>query len=294
MFLLTSFFCLFMNRSLLCVVALDEPHGEGLPLSKKQKSTNKKIKQLLKSKEEKLVESFLKTQLTKEDEKFRDEYLNKYYPKVFVVREHFFSKMTFQEVAESLQRVVDIFTNKPWFYIKNNQKDCNVGMHWEYILDQLSFFSEYIERSSVNLNSKEVVFFEGSSFGNFGYFPVFLETKKRDGNYKPLKEVWQEKGIQIHHHFYALCSDYVRKMFNEGLKMKDWSKGNWYYYELRKVFDKLIGTTYEQEYHDHLKTAKDLYDRLKGKLNFNKQNNFSNSNSNDSKMWEELLDYLDD
>jgi len=268
----------------------------GLLFSKDQKTINKKINNLLEEKSEKLAKPYLETRLLKKDINFRDEYLNKYYPKVFVVRECFFSKMKYQEVADCLQNIVDIFTQKPWFYVKNSEKDCNVGLHWEYILDQLGFFSEYIEKSNVDLKSKEVVFFETPSFGfgNTGYSSAFLTTREKDGSYKSLKKVWKEKGIQVHHHFYALCFDYVIKMFNEGIKTKDWTQTNWYYYELRKVFDKLVGTVYEAEYHDHLKTAKDLYDRLKEKLNLNKPDSSSGSNSDDSKLWDELIDYLDD
>ncbi|MFH1643791.1 MAG: hypothetical protein ABIA74_01310 [bacterium] len=232
----------------------------------------------------------------KKDSKLYNDYLKKYYPKVFVAREQFFSFMKPEQIADSLQDIVSIFTYDPWFYLSNDEKKINIGQYWEFILDQLAFYGQYIEHAKVD-NKTNNVFFEEKSFNKFKDFDLFdsfqanfSETKiLKDA--KPLKEVWEKLGIHVHHHFYALYFDYVIKMFNEGILFKDWMQVSWYYFELRKVFERLVGTTYEAEYHEHVKTTKELYDLLKIKLGYDQQS--SDSDSKEDKFWNEFVEYLD-
>ncbi len=231
------------------------------------------------------------------DRKFYNEYLAKYFPKVFVVREQFFYKMSVEKIANALQEIVDIFTYKPWFYVSNDEKKCNVGQYWEYVLDQLAFYSEYIENAKVDKKTKEVFFEEKSlfEFEDFDYedsFKSLFSDSSDSKDLKPLKTVWEDLGIQAHHDFYALCFDYVGNMFNEGILRKDWSQASWYHYELRKVYDKLVGTKYEAEYDQHVKVRKELYDKLRIILGFD-QDDSSDSDSSEDKYWNEFMEFLD-
>ena len=207
--------------------------------------------------------------------------------------------MTAEQISRSLQEVVDIFTYDPWFYMSDDEKQCNIGFYWEYILDQLSFFSEYIENAKVDKKTEEVFFEEQAlfEFEDFDYKDSFNSLFSEEGGSnkgsKPLKDVWDEVGMHVHHDFYALCFDYVVKMFNEGILYKDWSQAGWYQYELRKVFDKLIGTKHEAEYHDHVKTFKELYDILRSTLGFDKNDSDSDSDSGEDRFWDEFIQYLD-
>ena len=89
--------------------------------------------------------------------RFYQEYLAKYYPKVFVIRSRFFAQMTLDQMTGALQEIVDVFTEKPWFYFVDKQENFVVVRYWEYIVDQLSFVSDFLRKSYADVKAGTVV-----------------------------------------------------------------------------------------------------------------------------------------
>ena len=170
--------------------------------------------------------------------------------------------MTPEQVAENLQQIVDILSSETWFYFQSGLEHFDVTQYWEFILDQLAFFASYIERAKFD-KEKNIVTFDSSY--SFRYSSWFSKLNGITGK-QSLKKYWIEKGIKVHHDFYALCFDYLVKLFNEGILIRDWEQVSYYHYELKDVYERMIGTIYEAEYQEHLKTCSELANLLKSDL----------------------------
>ncbi|MCB9493410.1 MAG: hypothetical protein H6679_03985 [Epsilonproteobacteria bacterium] len=70
--------------------------------------------------------------------------------------------------------------------------------------------------------------------------------------------------------FYALCFDYLIKLFNEGIMFKDTIMANKYQAELNYVMGKLRGSSFESDYQEALKTCRELYQLLELHLGVDK------------------------
>ncbi len=211
-------------------------------------------------------------QVSKEESsdcKFYDNYLSKYYPKVYVIREYFFENMEPEQIAKAMEDIVQVFTYEPWFYfIDKNKKEFSLPHYWEYIVDQLSLISEFLKNARVNLVTKEVYCPEttsgfGSRFGRQNSMP----TQPSRNLYLYLKE----HGHTVIFDFYALCFDYTIKLFNEGILLKTMDVVNRYYSDLEFIIKKLQDSAYEMDYQDAMKTCKELMNLLKTKLGVDSQ-----------------------
>ncbi|MFH0898494.1 MAG: hypothetical protein V1855_02870 [bacterium] len=199
---------------------------------------------------------------------FYKDYLQKYYPKVFVIRELFFENMEPEQIALALGDIVALFTQEPWFYFVDKKKQCDLAFYWEYILDQVSFISEFLNIARVDLKTKSVFMPEQEEIGfSFGF--LFAEqgfSGHAHGMTKNLFEYLKEQGVEVVFDFYALCFDYVIKLFNENILLKNTRKVERCFSDLKFILKKLDQSVYEKDYQDVLKTCKELMDKLKTKL----------------------------
>lgn len=186
---------------------------------------------------------------------FYHDYLAKYYPKVFVIREQFFINMTPDQIADSLQHLVDLFTEKPWFYFVNESKGFKTTYYWEYILDQLSYMSEFLCKAKVN-NNDGTIFLNDDDPDDFFSWMFEKSPRKKGKNGQPLFDHLANKNKTVIYDFYALCFDYLIKLFNEGILLQDIGQAMTYYSELEFVAEKLENSIYEAEYKEHLKQPK--------------------------------------
>jgi hypothetical protein len=195
--------------------------------------------------------------------RFYDTYLARYFPKVFVIRAQFV-RMTVEQCIEALRDIIDLFTEEPWFYFVNKQEGFKITHYWEYLIDQLVFLSEFVQRARVdNLTNK--LFLPEK---NLSYFDSYLTQKNNKNlkNSKLLRMRLTQQQKDVIADFYALCFDYEIKLFNEGILLKNSKIVERYYRELEFVFEQLQGTIYEVDYLDAMKTCKELSTRLKTRL----------------------------
>lgn len=193
-----------------------------------------------------------------ERKRFYTEYLAKYYPKVFVIRQQFFAQMTLDQMVAVLKEIVDVFTEKPWFYFVDKQDEFIIVRYWEYIVDQLSFISDFLRKSYVDMKTKKVIDpKKASSIGSlFGYNRNANQTQKQD--VKSLLTALDERQKNAVHEFYALCFDYLIKLFNEGILLRNSRLANRFLQDLDFVMNKLVGSEFEPDYQEVLKTCKEL------------------------------------
>ena len=243
-------------------------------------------------------------------------HISKYFPKVFVAREKFFSNMTPEDISKGLQDVVDMIADTPWIYVEmvfksigkslkkeeqntwkdkgfnldyllkifkdnNLKKSLKSGLgKWEFIADQLAFYSEFVERARIR--SDGTVFVEEFNYYSSDYF----WGRNKKNNCEKLKDYWNKKGIIVHYNLYALCFDYWVKLFLEGILNKDLSQSYKYYDDLRIIMERLEGSKYESQRRENMKTYKELLELLKQKVRPKK-------NDGGDKYTNEVMEFYD-
>jgi len=203
------------------------------------------------------------TQKLPQDFVFSRDYLEKYFPKVFVTRD-FFVRMTVDEVAAALGDVVTILAEDPAFYFTNPGQPFKISHYWEHVVDQLSWTSEFLERALVDEKTGKIILkqYDVDIFSS-SYACWQSDSKTQE---QPLAPMLAEHKLGTYHQFYALSFDYLKKLFNEGILLFDVHQTIFYYSELEFVTEKLRGSIFEAEYQEHFKQAYELMNLLKQKL----------------------------
>lgn len=193
---------------------------------------------------------------------FYEEYLAKYYPKALVIRSNFFTAQDPAQVAGALVAFIDLLAKTPWFYVANKPEGFKLTCYWEFIIDQCALINAYLKRAYVNPESNTVYVPAYSSYGySYSLNTGVINKSKRLLDY--LKEFHNENlGI-----FYAFSFDYVVKLFNEGILLKDFNKATRYFSDLEFIMEKLQNTSYEAEYQEFMKIVKELIALFKQKRN---------------------------
>ena len=224
--------------------------------------------------------------LKKYKKTFNKKYLEKYYPKVFVIINGFFIKMSPEFISDALHDIVDILTNRPWFYV-TNKETVDITKYWEYLIDQMGFFSFFIQNAFVDKNGK--IIFDWDSENEF----FFFRASKKDNKGQRLLTYLNQRGLSSYQNFYALLFDYVIKMFNEGVLIKDMVQVVKYFNYLKKIIEKLQGSIYEAEYKEHIKTSKELLKLLGNEVIEKKLGNEIGEmlNKNDC-LWDNIINNL--
>jgi len=199
----------------------------------------------------------------KRDERisFYQTYLSKYFPKVFVIRSEFM-RMKPEQIIEALADIIDLFALQPWFYFKNNPNGFRLLHYWEYVVDQLSYINDFIANSRITIKDGTIIppaDVERMLMGWTMSDTFFQDTEDLSDYLIALNPV-------VIINFYALCFDYLIKLFNEGILLKQLGATLYYYSELEYVMKRLHGSWFEAEYQESMKTARELRAILKEKM----------------------------
>jgi hypothetical protein len=215
-----------------------------------------------------------------QDEKlssFYSEYIAKYYPKAYVIRQKFLD-MTVEQIAEALNDIVHVFTKEPWFYFQNSPKGFRLIYYWEYVLDQCGIIHDFLKHAKVDLKTKKITFENGFAWDDFaGYFNYQEDVLIPKS--QTLLSYLQKNNISSYTAFFALAFDYHVKFFNEGILLKNLNIANKYFSEIEYILEKLRNTPKEADYYETTKTCKELLGILKKKLGIDNLNNLGKAES---------------
>ncbi|MFA5075503.1 MAG: hypothetical protein WC436_05380 [Candidatus Babeliales bacterium] len=255
-------------------------------------------------------------------------YLFKFFPKVFLVREKCLALMTPEQIALCLQEVINMLRDEPWKYVESLLKTINKqlpdkqkkewekagydikflekfadisqlkkiskngGGYWEFIADQLAFYTEFVERCKIDSKSNSV-FLTNKNFNSSTYFTG--KFSKQDNKNLNLKDYWANKGIFVYFELYTLCFEYYAKLFLEEIKFKKFYKADYFYCDLKFILEKLSGSKYESESQEYIRRYKELLDLLK--KDFSQRNEFDNKKrdqmTQQEKYWQEMDEFYE-
>jgi hypothetical protein len=222
-------------------------------------------------------------------------HINKYYPKVFVIREKFLCYMTPQGVAKAYEQIIQIISERPWFYveqlfkpmIKNlnsqekiewNKSGHNLDLIIEkfknkklkkinfengfenFIADQLVYFHNFLKRAKVDVKNN-LVFYEENRFS----YNSFANRKKTNTNEIPLKKYWQDNAINIHFDFYELCADYWSRIFINSISNNQLNKAYRYFDDFKEILSNLRNSPQESKVNEYAQKYKEVTKLLKQK-----------------------------
>lgn len=198
---------------------------------------------------------------------FYYDYISKYYPRAYVIRQKFIN-MTPKQVAESLNDIVYVFVKEPWFYFQDTPVGFKLTHYWEYVLDQCGILHNFLRRAKVDLKTNKISISNGFDFEDYSFY--FYETENSSLPKKQnLLEYLKKNFISAYTAFYSLSFDYAVKFFNEGILLKDIKQANKYFSEIELIFEKLHDTPKESDYYESIKICKELLEILKRKLGMN-------------------------
>lgn len=203
--------------------------------------------------------------------KFYREYIEKYYPRAYVIQEKFM-KMKVGDLAAAINDIVYVFTKQPWFYFQNTPKDFRLIYFWEYVIDQLAILHDFLVNARLNKKTKEI--FWSNNKSTYNYWSNFASSVE-DDNSDAISDYLKENHIHAYSDFYALAFDYHVKMFNEGIFLNDMIKVNRYMGELEYILEKLKNTPREANYELHVKICKEVLAILRKKTGSTDYANFA-------------------
>jgi hypothetical protein len=211
---------------------------------------------------------FLYKKMSQQDFDFYRDYLSVYYPKIYVYCNQLFTHMTPHEVEKSLQQLINLLVEQPWFYFGNTPKGFILTRYLEYIVDQLSLTYDFLTRARVDMQTQKITIPRTNELmSEFSFFNPLASFGKKQTS-KPLLSVLTGQGKTVIYEFYALIFDYLVKLFNEGIVLQDIKQAAFYLSELNFVSEKIRGSHLEQEYAESVKTSQQLLNLLKQKLNY--------------------------
>ncbi|MCK4651451.1 hypothetical protein KAT08_04740 [Candidatus Babeliales bacterium] len=260
-----------------------------------------------------------------------NEYIERCFPKVFVIREKFFLNMTPEQIAKALEGVVKMLTFKPWLYLEHMFQQIEKVLspkeleEWADLKYNINYLLNYAKKNNLDfvnfkkwlksgggfwefiadqlslynnfiercvVDLKDGVIFLEKDFCNDRFGFSFNEKKKNKKNEIRLKDYWEQKDIKSHHDLYALCFDYWGKLFLEAILIQDLRLAFRYYESLKKIMDKLRDTVYESERLEDIKRYKELLDILK-RRECSDWNMESEDEDEDDKLFNEFFEFID-
>ena len=244
-------------------------------------------------------------------------HFNKYYPRVFLIRDKFFSTMTPNDLAKALEQIIDVIANKPWFYLeqlfkpiinklKNEEKkewqSTNYNIEFlikkfeneklskiqqehgfdNFIADQLVNFHDFLKYAKVDINNNLVFYDKTRNFSNF-----FSQKNNNSNNEISLKKYWSDTGTNVHFDFYELCADYWSRLFITSISTEQLNESYRYYDDLKEVLNNLRNSPNESKVNEYIQKYKNLLKLLR-------QKNYSNNTKRkENKEFSELMEYWD-
>lgn len=204
----------------------------------------------------------IRIDIDKHAQEFYDHYIQRYYPKAFVIRESFFVGHKPVEIAGELKAFTDLVIEEPWFYISNKKEGFSLIYYWEFFLDQCSLIHSFLKKAYINA-------FDGLVYVPRGAAASFLYEQSYEENFMPLESLsdcLKRDYNDIFGEFYALSFDYAIKFFNEGILHKNMPQAERYYRDLQIIIEHLTQTPYEEQYHEAMQKVHDLLSLLRRQL----------------------------
>lgn len=248
-------------------------------------------------------------------------HINKYYPRVFVIREKFFSYMTPQDTSRAFEQIIEILANKPWFYLEQLYKpiikrlEPNNLKTWQelnhsidfliekfknknlnnliyengfenFIADQLVYFHNFLKKANVDIQNNLVFYDETQKSFNSSYQinPGFYQ-KQKNSTVITLKKYLLENSPQVYFDFYELCADYWSRLFINSISNNQINNAYRYFDDLRDVLANLKNSPCESKVNEYIQKYKELLKTLRQKKSLN--------STDKNKQFEELMDYWD-
>jgi hypothetical protein len=220
--------------------------------------------------EQKINDSFSKDRRSK----FYNEYIAKYYPKAYVICQKLF-KMELEGIPEAINDLIYVKTKEPWFYFQDSPKGFKLIYYWEYIIDQCAIIHEFLSRIRVDLKTKKLII--PSQTTSFNFWSSHSNLSNSNVNTLTLADYLKKKHVTVYADFCAFCFDYLVKMFNEGILLKDANKASSYLYEIEYMFEKLQNTPREGDYEKSTNVCKQVYEILRKKTGYDDYMNYYNN-----------------
>ena len=184
---------------------------------------------------------------SKSGKEFYNRRLAVFFCRALWIVDHFY-EMCPGVIASSLDEVVELMSDIPWYYFQNTENNFNLGEHWEIILGQYDTISSFLETALVDPEANKVL----------------RRTNKFRKGLIHIENYWRNAGIDIYYKFHAHHFDYVAKMFNEGIRLKDFNQAERYYSLANQVIKRLNGSVkYESYYKEKMKIYEVLLEELR-------------------------------
>ncbi len=162
------------------------------------------------------------------------------------------------------------------------------GGCWEFISDQLGLYHQFLDKAVVG-SELGIIYFKKSCWDWSEWDTITSFMPKKDVHKsESLKKYWENRGIFVHHNFYALCFDYFAKLFLEAILSQQRELADQYYYDLKITVENLSGTKYESDRQETFRRYKELLELLK-----RKQNGVSEENHGTGQYLDEMMEMLD-
>lgn len=238
-------------------------------------------------------------------------HLNNYYPKVFVIREKFLCYMTPQDVAKAFEQIIQIISERPWFYVeqlfkpmlknlstqekikwkksgynldliieKLKNKKLNKIKHIngfeDFIADQLVYFHNFLKHAKVDIKNN-LVFYKQNHF----FYNSSINPQKVNKNEVPLKKYWMDNAINIHFDFYELCADYWSRIFINSVSNNQLNNSYKYFDDFKEILNNLRNSPQESKVNEYAQKYKEITKLLKQKK----------TNSKKTDKYDELFEY---
>ncbi|MFH1461808.1 MAG: hypothetical protein ABIF12_02600 [bacterium] len=248
-------------------------------------------------------------------------HINKYYPRVFVIREKFFSYMAPQDISRAFEQIVEIIANRPWFYLEQLYKpiikrlEPNDLKTWQelnhnidflvekfknknlknliyengfenFIADQLVYFHNFLKKAKVDIQNNLVFYDESQRSFNSSYqINANQLQKQKNPNEIALKAYLLENSPQVYFNFYELCADYWSRLFVNSISNNQINDAYRYFDDLRDVLANLKNSICESKVNEYIQKYRELLKTLRQKKAIN--------STDKNKQFEELMDYWD-
>ncbi len=196
---------------------------------------------------------------------FYKNYLEKYYPKVNVIKQQWMTVLP-DDIEKALGDIVAVLAYDPWLYFANTPKGFKVTRHWECVVDQLSYINTFLSKAWISVDGKKICMPSYHEILNGP--PGATKTGPKPTQ---LVKYLTRPGRTTIYDFYALCFDYIIKLFNEGVLMQEITQAVHYFIELETMAEKLRGSAHESEYMESIRTAHELLNLLKQRLGIDRE-----------------------
>lgn len=194
---------------------------------------------------------------------FYTTYIEKFYPRAFVIRKYFIEGATIDQVTQALADLLKVIGEVPWFYVANTNKRFKIRDYWEFFDDQLVIFDDYFKRAYVEKATKKVFTRTAQELlalrRSKGYFEFMRKNQSFLG-------YCNQHRIEIIKAFYALRFDFTIKFFNEAVLFKDYKPAQNLLRQLERFVARLEGSVYEARYRNSFVVAQQLLAILRQEL----------------------------